>query len=398
MYFSLLLIVILRKSVKSLQLVLNELTEGLKVTKMTNSAFTKARTKLSHTAFIELNQKAIVNVCYGDGDFIRYKGLRLLGVDSSKVILPDTQDIIEEFGQIRYTTVKEGQEGERTYGLASVMYDVLNRLAVDSVMSHAHAYEVDLAVAHLKHTITDDLLIFDRGYASYRMVSTLIKKERHFVIRCSASSFSTARAMLKGEGKDSQIVKLTPHHSKVKEIRELSLPEEITVRFVRVVLDTGENEVLVTSLLDEDLFPATDFKEIYHFRWGTETYYDILKTRLNLENFSGKTAESVYQDFYSTVYLTGLESILTADTDEQLSSKKTKHTQKVNRVVSFNAIKNKALDLLLSDIDTDLVIPKLEQLFLTNPTSIRNDRKVPRKKKSSHSLLDFWKRRRKYCF
>jgi hypothetical protein len=28
------------------------------------------------------------------------------------------------------------------------MYDVLNRVAVDSIMSHARAYEVDLAIEH----------------------------------------------------------------------------------------------------------------------------------------------------------------------------------------------------------------------------------------------------------
>ncbi len=123
--------------------------------------------------------------------------------------------------------------------------------------------------------------------------------------------------MLNGEGPDSLIVTLKPHHSKLKEIKHHDLPEEITVRFVRVTLSTGEYEVLVTSLLDEAEFPDGDFLHIYYMRWGTEGFYGILKTRLNLENFSGKTAESVYQDFYATVYLSGLESILTADANEQ---------------------------------------------------------------------------------
>jgi IS4 transposase len=57
----------------------------------------------------------------------------------------------------------------------------------------------------------------------------------------------------------------------------------------------------VTRLIDETEFPTEDFGEIYHLRWGVEGFYAILKTRLNLENFSGKTAESVYQDFYSTI-------------------------------------------------------------------------------------------------
>ena len=398
LHFSLLLIFILRKSVKSIQLVLNELSLDLNIEPISNSAFTKARAKIKHTAFIELNQKAVVNVCYGDGNFKRYKGFRVLGIDGSKVLLPDTKDVINEFGQIRYITGKEGQEGQHAYGLASVMYDVLNRIGVDSVLSNARAYEVDLAVGHLDYTREDDLCLCDRNYPSYRFVGTLVKRNRHFVIRCSAASFAEARLMLKGEGQDSQIVTLTPHHSKLKEIRELELPEEVTVRFVRVTLETGEYEVIVTSLIDEEVYPTEDFKEIYHMRWGSEGYYDILKTRLSLENFTGKTAESVYQDFYAAVYLTGLESILTADTDEQLASKETKHPQQVNRAVSFNAIKNQALDILLHDTDTDLILSKLERLFLTNPTCSRENRKVPRKKKSSHHLLDFWKRRRKHCY
>lgn len=40
-------------------------------------------------------------------------------------------------------------------------------------------------------------------------------------------------------------------------------------------------------------------------RLRIETFFGILKTRLDLENFTGKSAESVYQDFYSSVYLTG---------------------------------------------------------------------------------------------
>ncbi|MCK5524171.1 MAG: hypothetical protein KAI83_13655 [Thiomargarita sp.] len=99
-----------------------------------------------------------------------------------------------------------------------------------------------------------------------------------------------------------------------------------------------------------------------------------MKTRLNLENFSGKTAESVYQDFYSTIYLTGLESILTADIDEQFAEKPTKNKQKVNRVVSFNAIKNQAMALLFSEEKSDVVLGRLEKLFLTNPVSIREKR------------------------
>ena len=89
----------------------------------------------------------------------------------------------------------------------------------------------------------------------------------------------------------------------------MNLPNEIKVRFVRVLLDTGEYEVLVTNLFDEEEFPTEEFKTIYYLRWGIESFYAVLKTRLNLENFSGKTVHSVYQDFYSTIYISELGNL-----------------------------------------------------------------------------------------
>ncbi len=67
--------------------------------------------------------------------------------------------------------------------------------------------------------------------------------------------------------------------------------EKILNLMVVVVLDTREYEVIVTTLLDESEYPTEDFKYIYRLRWDEETFYGIFKTWLNLENFSGKTAD-----------------------------------------------------------------------------------------------------------
>ncbi len=104
--------------------------------------------------------------------------------------------------------------------------------------------------------------------------------------------------------------------------------------------------VLVTSLQDESCYPTSEFKALYYFRWGIETFYGLIKTRLELENFTGIGAEAVKQDFFSTVYLSGLESILTKLAQVQLSQKETVYPQRVNRAVSFNAIKAQAFALL----------------------------------------------------
>ena len=169
--------------------------------------------------------------------------------------------------------------------------------------------------------------------------------------------------MLSGEGEASRRVTLVAPKTK-KELKEWGLPDRLTVRFVRVLLDTGEYEVLVTSLLDEIEYPVSDFKEIYWLRWGVENFYGLAKTQLQLENFTGRTVESIKQDFYATIYITGLESILTEKAEEELSQRITKHEYHVNKMVSFNVIKNQVIDLLYYESDFDNLLEKLTKLFL----------------------------------
>jgi len=395
--FPLLITLLLQKGVKSIQLLLNEMSLHLGVSPVSHSAFSQRRMQLKHTAFIELNQKAVVDVMYGDEDYQTYKGMRVLGIDGSKIMLPSTPSVIGEFGEISYSNQAK-VEGKHAYGMASVMYDVLNRVAVDSHLGKAQDYEVDLALAHLEHTRAKDLLLCDRNYPSFRFIASLSQAQRDFVIRCSMSSFKQARDMLKGKGADSQLHTLQPHTSKLHSIKQAGLPTVLAVRFVRVRLK-GQFEVLVTSLCDEALYPTADFKELYRLRWKVETFFGILKTRLGLENFTGKSAESVYQDFYSSVYLTGLEAILTESSQCFLSSKETRYPQHVNRSVSFNAIKNKALDILFDEKqNTDEALAELERLFLTNPSCSRSHRSTPRVYSSTRRLLQYAKYSKKSCF
>jgi len=380
-----------------MQLVLNEFFEKLKIPLVTSSAFSQARGHLSHQAFIELNQEAIVKVCYSDGEYEQYKGYRVLGVDGSKIYLPPEEKIITEFGG---TPQNQHSADIQPFAMASVMYDVLNRIAVDSDLGPAKSYEVELALKHLAHTQANDLLLFDRNYPSYLLLATLDQQNRNFVIRCSQASFKVVRNMFEGVGPDSQIVTLKVPSSQVKQVKQLNLPQEITLRLVRVWLDSGEMEILITSLLDETDHPTSDFGQLYFLRWGSETFYDLLKTRLQLENFTGKTVEAIKQDFYATIYISGLESLLTGQAQSILDhrSADNKYPQQVNRAVSFNAIKNHVIELLYTEPDEELLLDKLTHLFLIKPTAVRKNRSVPRPKPSPSKRLQFHKRFKKICF
>ncbi len=112
------------------------------------------------------------------------------------------------------------------------------------------------------------------------------------------------------------MVTLEPSPKKRAAVRHAGLPATLTLRLVTVRLETGRLEVLATNLMNEALYPTAEFGELYHSRWGIETYYGLIKGRLDLENFSGESAEAIRQDVYATVFISNLESILTRPAQE----------------------------------------------------------------------------------
>jgi len=93
--------------------------------------------------------------------------------------------------------------------------------------------------------------------------------------------------------------------------------------------------------------------------------------------------------------------MLVLNSNKILARKKSKFPQKVNRAVSFNAIKNqlfKLFSLKYKNSDLYIRIKQLENLFLTTPTIIREGRHPPRRKRRFRSRLIFTKRVLKYCF
>jgi hypothetical protein len=196
--FATIFALILRNSVKSLQLMLNEFVLQLKIDGViTASAFSQARKKLKHTAFMEISD-GLVSIFYRDKKEVKkINGLRAIGCDGSILVLPMTEETKQVFGTRaigNHCTDKELGEYVRTTFEAH--YDVLNHVAIKTVLAEAgNCYETDLAIGALDSFGDDDLLIYDRGYAGYPFLVVLNKKEKKYLIRCSKGSFAAAQAM-----------------------------------------------------------------------------------------------------------------------------------------------------------------------------------------------------------
>ncbi len=404
--FPLLMLFILQQTLKSIQRhlheFLDELAHGELFEPLTSGAVTHARAKLKESAFIELNQDCVLPTIYGPEHPIqRWRGHRLVGVDSSLIRLPDSEELGQTFGW-KEAANQHGATGTRyPEARLSVVYDVLNRVGLEARLEPSTVAEVALALGQLACLQGRDVQLNDRGFTGYLYLASVAQRA-DFVSRCSTGSFLAAQELFRlDRANQSRIVWLFAPPDQKAECRRLGLPLKLKVRFVSLRLPTGELEVLATSLLDETLYPTEEFLLVYHWRWGHETFHLMLKGRLELENFSGRTVEAIRQDVQAAVLLANLESILSEPSQAALDQRANAQAQpcRVNRSNSYHALKDQVLDLFYRDLPASTVIAKLMRLFKGSPVPVRANRKVPRRRKPSfHRSYHFQRRVKKMVF
>lgn len=182
--FGRVMLLILQKTIRSVQLHLNDFFQQLEgaewADSVSGSAWTQARAKLRHTAFIELNDRAILEPVYGgQTDFYvkRWRGWRVLAIDGSLVRLPNEEVLGQEFGWVECHN-QSGPCGRYVQGRLSSLFDVLNQIALEAVLVNWHQGEREVGLRHLARVQTDDLVLTDRGYASYRWIAWFVRLQR----------------------------------------------------------------------------------------------------------------------------------------------------------------------------------------------------------------------------
>ena len=283
----------------------------------------------------------------------------------------------------------------------SVLYDLLNHIGLDARLAPVTTSEVDLGAAQLESVEKNDVVIWDRGFTGFVLMALVLARSAHFLGRCSKSSFAAAQELFRiNRAGRSKVVKLVAAGDQRPQLKKLGLPLELIVRFVSVRLPTGELEVLVTSLLDQTIYPTQEFSGLYHRRWHHETYHQMLKGRLDLENWSGQTVEAVRQDVQAGVFVSNVESLLSQEAQEKLSAQDAgrQYPAQVNRAVSYHALKERMLDLLWSKRPIQKVLEEIQRWMQSNPVSLRPDRSPPRRPQSFHRSYHYQRNLRKTVF
>jgi hypothetical protein len=341
----------------------------------TASAFCQARNKLQHTAFIEITRKSI-EVFYTLFSTRKWHGFRLLAVDGSTAVLPDVPAIEEHFG------VWKSRHDSKPCPMArlSQMFDVLNNITIDAFIGPKSVGERDAARNHFKHFGHNDLILLDRGYPAFWLFQLIILSGAQFCARLQIDLWTKVKTQLFESTKNEMLLTLEPSQTAVKKCKELSLPiTPITLRFIKIQLANGEIEILVTTLTDCAKYSYDVFKELYFKRWPVEEQYKFFKSRIEIENFTGKSVLAVKQDFYARVLTSNLAAMLSFSVKPNVKKVKANDGRKyqINKTRAAAKMKNAGILLFFRD-DVLKIINDLFRSFAQNLSIVRPGRKYQR--------------------
>ena len=319
------------------------------IKEVTKGALTQARAKLNPWAFKRLNEVA-VETFYNDAQYYQWNGMRTLAIDGTRLVLPNHPSIIEEFGQHKFGPKADSK---RSLALGSVLYDVFNQITIDSQLDKYISSERDLLMEHLDFVKKGDLLLLDRGYPCFWLLFLLQAKGIEFCVRLKGDWWLVVNDFLKSTDTE-RIVEFKLPKKDANKLSEYPdfIHKTIKCRLTKVVLDTGEVEILCSSLLDTEKYSNNDLQDLYHYRWNIEESYKLLKSRLELENFSGKTANAVKQDFYAKVFLMTLCAAYAHPIEEKVlaefkADEERKYAQKINRTNAIATLQDSLVGIFI---------------------------------------------------
>ena len=355
-------------------------------TVVTDSAFSQARKKLKQEAFSDLSTK-ICQYFYEQYSWNTWLGFRLLAIDGSTINIKGDAYCKSYFGLI-----DNGSETPYALARVSQCYDVLNHICLAAEIGPNSIGEREMALDHIQAIPNlKDLLILDRGYPGFCFFRQLLNSGRQFCARIATGSWTTITEPFLKSGVNEQIVDYLPSKEIKAECKRLGLSSApMKLRLIRIELKTGETEILITSLVEKELYPYELFDELYHLRWPVEEAYKILKCRIQIENFTGKSVLAVKQDFFARIFMFNLTSMLIAPIDEkaETKSKNTKLDYKVNRTHAFRKMKEFGILLFLRK-SIGQIINGLHQFFMKKLTPIRLNRSFPRNNSKKKSKFAF---------
>ena len=245
-----------------------------------------------------------------------WRGHRVFFVDGSSCSMPDTPELQRRFDQ------PTGQKPGCGFPVAHLLalFDAYTGMLVDVLMSSWRTHDLKRVDELHPHLRSGDVLVADRGLASFAHLALLQLRGVHAVFRVHQRrkvSFTPRQQHWAGcdwprwlAHEDQLTVwrkTKQPSRALPRDVYE-ALPDVLIVRELRYrVTRRGYRTravTLVTTLLDPEGYPATELAELYHRRWQAEVNLRHLKETLGMRVLRAKSVAGVERELlaFALVY------------------------------------------------------------------------------------------------
>lgn len=237
-----------------------------------------------------------------------WRGLRPRAEDGTSAQMPDTVS-----NRQAYPYPSGQQEGcgfpmVRLNGLIDLSHGGLCEFAKSPMQTGEISNHNSLA----KHLHKGDVFIADRLYSSYEFIAHLRDKDVHFIGRTHHARKIDFRKGKKLSANERLVTWKKPRQPPVgKRLYQdqwKSLREEIQVRIIRCAGPDREGKTrtryLVTTLLDNTLYPAVEVGSLYFHRWEIEVSFRDIKSTLGMNMLRTKSPKMIEKELlmYQIVY------------------------------------------------------------------------------------------------
>jgi len=265
-----------------------------------SSALTQARSRLGAAPMEWLFLRSAEEWAHRSAGEDRWRGLGLYGVDGTTLRVADSVENRDHFGG-HDSGRHDGGRDARVSG-----YPLMRLVVVMALRSHLLAaaafgpYGVDerAYATSLWETVPDhSLVLVDRLHLQASVLVPLMTKgtERHWITRAKAnSSYSRIRRLGTGD----ELVEFDVRRE--ARVKDPTLPTHFDARVIRYQRKGYKPQLLITSLLDEERYPASEIRALYHERWEIELGFGELKTDMleRLETIRSKSPDAVSQEMW----------------------------------------------------------------------------------------------------
>jgi hypothetical protein len=202
-----------------------------------------------------------------------YRGLRLMGIDGTIFDVPDSSANAAAFAR-----PSAGPRGEGAFPQVRKLslVELGTHVEVAMVVRSSSHGEQSMVAGVFRHLTGEMLLLWDRGFFSYELWRQMAAREVKVLARVKSRLILRPIRHLSDGSYLAKVYKGPYDREKDR--------DGIVVRVIRYTLDDpqraghGEGHVLITNLLDENLYPARELIILYHERWEEELVFDEQKT------------------------------------------------------------------------------------------------------------------------